>query len=80
MTDPVTQAEVDEVLQRNPDAIAFHDALLHLLRSPYLSSSAWAISLACAVLDHPDKYPEGQKPKFKGEGCPCGKRRGTETA
>jgi hypothetical protein len=78
--EPITGDDVRRVMESNPDVSVYHDALLHLLRAPYLSSGAWAISLACAVLDHPDKWPEGQKPEFKPDGCVCGKRKGRETA
>jgi hypothetical protein len=51
-------------------------ALIDLLRAPYMETYPYAIGNACHEVDHPDRYPEGRRPKFKPEGCPCGKQRG----
>lgn len=55
-------------------------ALLDLLRAPFMEWYPYAIGNGCHLLTHPDKYPEGYKPKFKPNGCPCGKRKDREEA
>jgi len=50
-------------------------ALVDLLRAPYMEWYPFAISTACALMDHPSRWPEGRKPKFKDEQCVCGTRK-----
>jgi hypothetical protein len=50
--------------------------LLNLMRARYMDGGdPYAVHLACILLDHPDKYPENRKPKYKPEGCICGERK-----
>ena len=50
-------------------------ALVDLLRAPYMEWQSMAITNACILTGHPDRWPEGQRPKFKIGGCVCGTRR-----
>ena len=67
-------------LQRELEDVKIREAALHLLRAPYTRMHPYATTLVCTLLEHPDKYPEGQKPPFDSEGCPCGKRRAPTTS
>ena len=46
-------------------------ALTDLLRAPFMSWYPYAIGIGCELVGHPDRYPDGRRPKFKS----CGKRR-----
>jgi len=60
----------------NPGEIKARVALLNLLRARYTDGGEpYAITDACIILGHPDRYPEGRKPPFKPEGCCCGRRK-----
>ena len=63
---------VERQVKENPD---LRDAALAYIQAPYTETIPWAKSWLCAVLEHPDKYPEGQTPKFSRGGCPCGFRK-----
>ena len=54
-------------------------ALVDLLRAPYMEWYPMAITNACILTGHQDRYPEGQRPKFKIGGCVCGTRKGLES-
>lgn len=49
--------------------------LTDLLRAPFMEWYPYAIGIACNLVGHPDRYPNGRRPKFKSDQCPCGKRR-----
>ena len=67
--------EQARVVVDHPDE-KLREALLNLLRSRYVDGGApYAITTACVLLGHPDKYADGQRPKFKSDLCPCGKRK-----
>lgn len=50
-------------------------ALVDLLRAPYMEWTAMAITHACILTNHPDRWPEGHRPKFKVGGCVCGTKK-----
>ena len=75
MKTPVETEYVEKLQARLAKVEAAHVALL---RAPYMEWYPYAISLGCALHDHPSRWPEGKKPEFKPEGCVCGKRKDDE--
>ena len=71
MTDDIDE-EFNALLLRAEKAEA---ALTDLLRAPFMEWYPYAIGIACELVGHPDRYPDGRRPKFKSDQCPCGKRR-----
>lgn len=64
----------NEALRR--EIAKLQSALVNLLRARYTDGGEpYAIHQACIVSSHPDKYPEGRKPPYKPNGCPCGERK-----
>jgi hypothetical protein len=59
--------ELERIQQMRDEA---RTMILDLLRAPWSRMTPWAISNACAYMEHPDKY-DGHPEK----GCPCGRRR-----
>ena len=77
--EPKPAVDYDAVEREIGENPKLADAALAYIQAPYTETIPWAKTYLCTVLGHPEKYPEGTKPSFSKGGCPCGKRKGTET-